>query len=78
MDLLDGSRCQAFRLRGPREPANNVDGFAERRRGVVVLLASEGMTTPQGVGRGSSRQDVLDGDRVVSLMVARDGRRCIG
>lgn len=107
VDVVGGSRCQAFRLRGPGRPANNVDGFAERRRGVVVLLAREGMTTPQGVGLGSSRQAVLDahpggedlvpgyrvavpgrpgssyrfgfdGDRVVSLMLARDGQRCIG
>lgn len=60
VDVLGGARCQAFRLRGPGRPTNNVDGFSEGERGVVVLFARTGMTTPQGVGLGSSRQDVLE------------------
>lgn len=79
VDVLGGARCQAFRLRGPGRPANNVDGFSEGERGVVVLFARTGMTTPQGVGLGSSRQDVLEAhpggeDLVPGYRVAVDGQ----
>ncbi|HEU4511600.1 MAG TPA: hypothetical protein VFR87_00690 [Nocardioidaceae bacterium] len=57
--IVGGSRCQAFLLRGPGRPADNIDGFVERGLGVAVLFARVGMTTAEGVGLGSSRDDVL-------------------
>lgn len=53
------SGCQAFLLRGPGRPANNIDGFIERGLGVAVVFARLGMATPEGVGLGSSRDEVL-------------------
>jgi hypothetical protein len=53
-----GPGCEAFRVAGPGEPSSNIDGFAEEDRGVAVLFARPAMTTPAGVGLGSTRAEV--------------------
>lgn len=50
--------CQVFVLKalGPRD--DGVDGFANENLGVMALFAREEMTTPEGIGLGSTLAEV--------------------
>ena len=51
--------CETFAIKGlPKPEPGSTHGYASENQGVMTLFAQEGMTTPEGIGLGSTLDEI--------------------